>query len=217
MDEVIVSPSILDVSEDELKKCLPEIITSGAKWIHVDVMDGKFVPHLAWSLDQFKRISKLHNLVNDVHIMIEKPFNFVKEWVNAGADILTFHLEACCCEDKVNQIIDMIHSLGAKAGISIKPETPIESVYPFLKKVDLVLIMTVVPGVGGQKFMESNLAKIETLSNKLGKDSNVIIEVDGGLNKENADRCKKAGARAIVSGSYIFNGNIKERVQSLLK
>ena len=212
--EIIVAPSILGVDENRMLSELTNLEKAGAKWIHVDIMDGKFVDGVSGSPELLKSIAKKHNLINDVHIMVEKPKNHVEEFVNAGADYLTFHYEACCCDHMVETVIDFIHEKGIKAGISICPSTPVEKIFPFLKKVDLVLIMTVVPGKGGQPFMAENLEKVRKIKSVR---PDVLVEVDGGINAETAKLAIEAGVDILVSGSYVFNGDVKERISSLLE
>ena len=211
--ETIIAPSILGVDENKVISDLPAIKEAGAKWVHVDIMDGKFVNRTFGSLEAFKRLAKHHDLVNDVHIMVEKPKNYVEDFVSAGADYLTFHYEACCCDHMVQTVIDFIHEKGAKAGISICPDTPVEKILPFLDSVDLVLVMTVVPGKGGQAFMAENLEKVKKIKSLKPE---LLVEVDGGINDVTAKLAKEAGVDVLVSGSYIFNGDVKERIANLL-
>lgn len=223
--QIIVAPSILGLEEDELLLDIPNIVKGGAKWLHIDIMDGKFVNHTSGSLEQFKKIAKWHDLVNDVHIMVEDPKSYVKEYIEAGADYLTFHYEACLDDDEVKEIIDLIHSYGAKAGLSIRPDTAVEKVIPFLKDIDLLLVMTVVPGQGGQSFMAENLIKAGMVYGvremaKMGLNSEVnpdlLIEVDGGINEETAKQAVNCGVDVLVAGTYIFSGNVEERIKKLL-
>ena len=213
-DEIIIAPSILGVDENRLGIEFESIKQGGAKWVHVDIMDGKFVDHVFGSLDQFSRLAKLHDLFNDVHIMVKNPKSYIKNYVKAGADNLTFHYEACKDENEVNEVIDLIHSYGIKAGISICPDTDVEVLLPFIKNVDLVLIMTVVPGKGGQDFMRENLEKVRYLRSFR---DDLLIEVDGGINDKTAKECVQAGVNVLVSGSFVFGGNVKERIETLIK
>ena len=212
--QVIIAPSILGVDEQVVINSLPTIKQAGAKWVHIDIMDGKFVNRTFGSLEAFERISKFHDLFNDVHIMVNDVKDFADRFINSGANNLTFHYEACCSEEKVKETIDFIHSKGAKAGISICPATPVEKIIPFLNDVDLVLVMTVVPGKGGQDFMAENLEKVKKIKSI---NPNVLVEVDGGINEKTAKLAVEAGVDVLVSGSYIFNGDIKERISNLLK
>ena len=212
--ETIIAPSILGVDEQVVINSLPAIKQAGAKWVHVDIMDGKFVNRTFGSLEAFERISKFHDLFNDVHIMVDDVKDYAEKFINSGADSLTFHYEACCSDDNVKKTIDFIHSKGAKVGISICPATPVEKIIPFLNDVDLVLVMTVVPGKGGQDFMAENLEKVKKIKSI---NPNVLVEVDGGINEKTAKLAVEAGVDVLVSGSYIFNGDIKERISNLLK
>ena len=211
--EIIIAPSILGVDENRLEIEFDSIKEAGAKWVHVDIMDGKFVDHVFGSLDRFKRLATCHDLFNDVHIMVNDPKSYIKEYVEAGANNLTVHYEACKDEKEVNEVIDLIHASGIKAGISIKPNTDVEVLLPFIKKVDLVLIMTVEPGKGGQDFMRENLSKVRYLRSLR---DDLLIEVDGGINDKTAKECVEAGVNVLVSGSFVFGGNVKERIQTLI-
>ena len=218
MDKKIIAPSILSADFNDLFSEIKKVEDAGAEYLHFDVMDGHFVPNISFGQPVLKSIAKSHKMVNDVHIMISDPFKYAPEFIKAGADILTFHYEACENDNEVFQIIDLIHDYGAKAGLSIKPDTPIEKVFPFLYSLDLVLIMSVEPGFGGQSFMPEALSKIVRLRNyiEVNNIKNVLIEVDGGINKETADLVKLAGVDIIVAGSYIFgHDDIKERIDSL--
>ncbi|MCQ2087103.1 MAG: ribulose-phosphate 3-epimerase [Bacilli bacterium] len=216
--KAVISPSILTVEKAKIPQAIKEIENNGARWIHFDVMDGKFVPAKTFSLEEIKSLLKQTRVTKDVHIMISNPREMVKSYCDAGANYLTFHYEACKDFIEVSSIIDMIHSYGAKAGLSVKPDTDIKVVLPFLNRLDLILVMSVEPGKGGQKFIEKTVSKINLLNkykteNKL---DNLLIEVDGGINDVTSVKCIKKGANVLVVGSYIFNSeNPVERFKKL--
>ena len=215
---VKIAPSILSADFRHLEEEIKLVESLGAEWLHFDVMDGHFVPNISFGQPVLKGIAKCHNMVNDVHIMISDPFKYAPEFIKAGADILTFHYEACANDKEVFQVIDLIHDYGAKAGLSIKPNTPIDKVLPFLYSLDLVLIMSVEPGFGGQSFINSSVSKILRLRDYIDENNikNVLIEVDGGINVETAKLCKLAGVDVLVAGSYLFgHEDIKERIEKL--
>lgn len=219
MKPVYVAPSLLAVDKNNFKSAIDQVIKLGAKYIHFDVMDEKFIGHTSFSYDDFKKIKPMHHVTNDVHLMVADPYTYAKEYARLGADIITFHYEALKDDTLRFDCIDAIKKLGVKVGISIKPKTPVEKVLPFLHLVDLVLIMSVEPGLGGQSFMDSALDKIRkcyeyiTL-NKL----KTLIEVDGGINETTGPLCHQAGVDILVAGSYLFNHeDIKERYQKLIK
>ena len=211
MNKIIVAPSILSSDFSKLGEEIKILETIGSDWIHIDVMDGHFVPNLTIGAPVVKALKKVSNIPLDVHLMIENPEKYIKDFALAGSDIITFHYEAA--KENNIDIIKMIKSYGIKAGISIKPKTPADVIKKYINEVDLVLIMTVEPGFGGQKFMPECAEKIKEI--RKYSDS-VIIEVDGGINKETADICKKYGANALVAGNYIFTAlNRQEAVNSL--
>ena len=213
MANIIVSPSILSADFANLERDIKLVERNGADWIHVDVMDGHFVPNITIGIPVVKSIKKVTSLPLDVHLMIENPEKYIEDFANAGADILTFHYEAVKKEN-IKSLITKIKNLGAKAGLSIKPKTQPEEILEFLPDLDLVLVMTVEPGFGGQKFMADCAEKIKVI--KQHATQNLFIQVDGGINAETGEICTKYGANSLVAGSYIYKAeNIKEAISSL--
>lgn len=212
MSEIIVSPSILSADFANLERDIKRVENAGAKWLHIDVMDGHFVPNITIGVPVVASIKKVTNLTLDVHLMIENPEKYVEAFAKAGADILTFHYEAT---NDAGALIKKIKSLGVKAGMSIKPKTPADVTFPYLNDLDLLLVMTVEPGFGGQKFMQDCAEKIPVIKSNAPKD--LIIQVDGGINAETARICTGYGANSLVAGNYIYKSNdITEAVKSLL-
>lgn len=215
---MIIAPSILSMDFSQTLKQLKEIESSQAKWLHVDIMDGHFVPNLSFGPDITKQIRRHSKLFMDVHIMVEDAEHYSEVFVEAGANLLTFHLEACKDAETVHRIISKIHHQGCKVGLSIRPQTAIEAVFPYLDLIDLVLIMSVNPGYGGQSFMEESIERIRSLRKEIdAKQYSVLIEVDGGINAETAKKVLDAGADVLVAGSYVFKNDIVHAVESLWK
>jgi len=213
-----ISPSLLAANKEKLYDEIKLVESLGATYIHWDVMDGIFVPNVSYKEEDVKKYAKVHNMVNDVHIMVVKPEIVAPRFVDAGADLVTFHIEAINYDkDLANKIIDDLHNRGCKAGISIKPCSSVDDVKDFLKKLDLVLVMSVEPGKGGQKFMPEAIDKIKKLR-KIIDDNHYdcLIEVDGGINAETGALCREAGADILVAGSYLYgHDDIKERIEAL--
>lgn len=212
----ILAPSLLAADFNKLGEQIRETEESGAEYLHIDVMDGIFVPSISFGMPLIQSIKKTSKQFFDVHLMIVDPIRYIKEFVKCGADSITFHLEAA---DDVKAVIDAIHAAGVKAGISIKPGTPVEALYPYLADVDMVLMMSVEPGFGGQAFIPESLGRIRQLKDYLQeKQLSPGIEVDGGIGKDNVREVIKAGADIFVAGSAVFKApGIRENVSDFLE
>ena len=211
-----ISPSILSANFSKLGEEIMALEKAGADYIHIDVMDGHFVPNITIGPEVIKRLRPVTKLTFDVHLMISPVDNFIKDFADAGADIITFHPEAT---KNVSNTINLIKKLKKKVGISLKPKSPINLIEDYLSEIDLILIMSVEPGFVGQKFMPEILDKMKKLKNIINeKKLNIDIEIDGGINFENSKRAKEFGANILVSGSTVFkenNGNLKKNIQLL--
>ena len=216
MKKIQISPSILSADFSQLANEIKRLENGGADMIHVDVMDGHFVPNLTIGPPVIKSLKKHSSILFDVHLMISPVHKYIKAYADAGADIITIHPEAT---DDINSSISLIKELNKKVGVSLNPETKVDIIIEHLDKIDLVLIMSVNPGFGGQKFMPEVLTKVEELKNlRTAKDLDFDIEIDGGINFENSKIAIQAGANILVSGTTIFksnNGDIKKNIELL--
>jgi ribulose-phosphate 3-epimerase len=202
---VKISPSILSSDYGKLSSELKRMEDCGADMLHIDVMDGHFVPNITLGAPIVKCIRKSSSLPFDVHLMISDPYKYIPDFVKAGSDIITFHVES---DSDIEKTIDLILASGKKAGLSVKPKTPIETVYPYLDKLSMVLVMTVEPGFGGQSFMEDMMPKVSAVKAEIErKGLDIDIQVDGGINKDTISVAAKAGANVFVSGNAIFSSD----------
>ncbi len=216
---VKVAPSLLAANFAVLKEELDAIKAGGASWVHYDVMDGHFVPNISFGYSILDNVSKVTDLYLDVHLMVSDPRTYYPEFVKAGANLIVFHVEAMNDDSDTESLINEIKATGVDVGISIKPNTPVSTIETFLSKIDVILVMSVEPGFGGQSFNDGAIEKIQQLD-AIRKENNYSyeIEVDGGINDTTGMLCTKAGADVLVAGSYVFNSdNYQEKIKSLCK
>lgn len=220
MSKTLIAPSLLSADFSDLKTEMNMVTRAGADWLHVDVMDGNFVPNITLGMPIVKALKPHASVPLDVHLMIDRPERYIEEFIKAGSDYLTLHVES---SDHLEVSLKKIRNLGAKPGITLRPGTDVEKLKKYLSLVDLVLVMTVEPGFGGQSFMQEQLAKVKKLSQWRSQGlGNFLIEVDGGVNADTAKLCVLAGADVLVAGSAVFKGvksaeNYQKNIQLLRK
>ncbi len=211
--KTIISPSILSADFANLQRDIKKV-EKFVPWLHIDVMDGFFVPNISIGIPVVKSIRKVTDLFLDTHLMIEKPIRYIDDFIEAGSDLITFHIEAS--KDDTYKTIEKIKEKNKKAGISIKPKTSPEAIKDYVNLVDLVLIMSVEPGFGGQKFIEETVSKVDYIK-QISKNPDLIIQFDGGINNITGKICTQKGANSLVAGNYIYKSeDIKKAVESLI-
>lgn len=213
--EIIINPSLLSANFYNLQNDLDILLKNNIKYLHLDVMDGNFVPNISFGIPVIKSLNKhKNNFIFDTHLMINEPHRYIDNFIDAGSDIITIHIEA---ESEIIKTLNYIKQCNKKSAISINPENDIKTLYKYLEYVDMVLIMSVHPGFGGQKFIEDSLNKVKQLKNYIDNENlNIDIEIDGGININNIKQVIVAGCNIIVIGSSIFNGNINNNIQDFM-
>ena len=201
---MILSPSLLSADCGDFAGALRDLEEAGVQWVHWDVMDGRFVPNITFGQHVIRGLRKRSSLFFDVHLMMDHPLFYIPSVVRAGADLITFHVE---CSDSISETIDAIHQGGAKAGLVLKPGTPVETLWPWLDRIDMVLVMTVEPGFGGQKFMPAMMDKVRAIKERAPQ---MLIEVDGGVNDATIPQCVEAGVDICVAGTGVFRAENAE-------
>ena len=211
----ILAPSILSADCTILGEQIGQVIEGGAEYLHLDVMDGVFVPSISFGVCVVASLRKIKNIVFDVHLMITDPIRYIEDFAKSGADIITVHLEAC---EDVKATLLKIRECGCKVGLSIKPGTPASELLPYMDMVDMILIMSVEPGFGGQKYIESSTDKIKEVYRMIAESGRTIdLEVDGGVNIHNVDMVVEAGANIVVAGSAVFGGDVLANTKAFME